>query len=68
MCFIKKRGESSIEAVVVFFLFDTPETLSGSSATVSFHKFIREEKPFNTPEELQKQLQIDRKQVDELIF
>ncbi len=68
MCFIKKRGESSLDAVVVFYLFDTPETLSGSSATVYFHKFIREEKPFNSPEELQKQLQIDREQVDELIF
>ncbi len=68
MCFIKKRGQSSIEAVVEFFLFDTPEILSGSSATVYFHKFIREEKHFYTPEEMQKQLQIDRAQVDELIF
>jgi riboflavin kinase / FMN adenylyltransferase len=68
MCFIKKRGESSIDAIVEFYLFDTPESLSGSSATVCFHKFIREEKPFSTLEELQKQLQIDRAQVDELIF
>lgn len=68
MCFIKKRGESSIEAVVDFYLFETPETLSGSSAIVYFHKFIREEKPFSTPEEMQKQLKIDRDQVDELIF
>jgi len=68
MCFIKKRGQSSIEAGVEFYLFDTPETLSGPSATVYFHKFIREEKPFNTPEELQKQLQIDRENMDELIF
>ncbi|MCX6248671.1 MAG: riboflavin biosynthesis protein RibF [Bacteroidetes bacterium] len=68
MCFIKKRGESSIDAVVEFYLFDTPESLNGSSATVCFHKFIREEKPFSTLEEMQKQLQIDRAQVDELIF
>ncbi len=68
MCFIKKRGQSSTEAVVDFYLFDTPEALSGSSATVYFHKFIREEKPFNTPEEMQQQLQIDQAQVDELIF
>jgi riboflavin kinase/FMN adenylyltransferase len=68
MCFIKKRGESSIDAVVDFYLFDKPESLSGASATVYFHKFIREERPFNTPEELQKQLLIDRAQVDELIF
>ena len=68
MCFIKKRGQSSIEAGVEFYLFDTPETLAGPSATVYFHKFIRKEKSFNTPEELQKQLQIDRAQVDELKF
>jgi len=68
MCFIKKRGRSSIDAVVDFYLFDTPEALSGSSATVYFHKFIREEKPFHTPEEMQRQLQIDRANVDELIF
>ena len=68
MCFIKKRGKSSIEAIVEFYLFDTPEKLSGTSATVYFHKFIREEKPFSTLEEMQKQLQIDRTQVDELIF
>ena len=68
MCFIKKRGQSSIEAVVDFHLFDAPDALSGPSATVYFHKFIRQEKPFNSPEEMQKQLQIDRAQVDELNF
>jgi len=54
--------------VVDFYLFDTPEVLSGLSATVYFHKFISQEKPFNSTEEMQKQLQIDRAQVDELIF
>jgi riboflavin kinase / FMN adenylyltransferase len=68
MCFIKKRGQSSLDAVVDFYLFDTPESLSGTSATVNFHKFIREEKPFHTAEEMQRQLQIDRAVVDELIF
>jgi riboflavin kinase / FMN adenylyltransferase len=68
MCFIKKSGNSSIDAVVEFYLFDRPEALSGTTATVNFHKFIREEKPFQSAEELRKQLQIDRLQVDELIF
>ncbi|MCX6243822.1 MAG: riboflavin biosynthesis protein RibF [Bacteroidetes bacterium] len=68
MCFIKKRGQSSIEAVVDFYLFDTPASLTGTSATVYFHKFIRDEIPFSTMEDLQKQLQIDRAVVDELIF
>ncbi len=68
MCFIKKRGVSSIDAVVDFHLFDKPEKLTGSSATVYFHKFIRGEKPFSTPEEMQNQLQIDRVQADEMNF
>jgi riboflavin kinase/FMN adenylyltransferase len=68
MCFLKKRGQSSLEAVVDFHLFDAPDALSGPGATVYFHKFIREEKTFNSPEEMQKQLQIDRAQVDELIL
>lgn len=68
MCFIRKRGQSSIDAKVDFYLFGTPEKLTGESAAVYFHKFIREEKPFRTPAELQRQLQIDRDQVDELIF
>ncbi len=46
MCFIRKRKESSIEAKVDFYLLDTPEKLSGESATVYFHKYIREEKHF----------------------
>ena len=68
MCFIKKRGESSIDAAVDFYLFDTPLSLSGSTATVYFHKFIREERPFNSAEELQKQLLVDKSQIEELIF
>ena len=68
MCFIKKRGASSIDAVVDFHLFEMPEKLTGSSATVYFHNFIREEKVFHSPEEMQKQLQTDREQADKLIF
>lgn len=68
MCFIRKRGASSIDAVVDFNLFDNPESLTGSSATVYFHQFIRKEKPFDTPEEMQKQLQADRAEVEKLNF
>lgn len=68
MCFIRKRGQSSVDAQVEFYLFDRPEALSGNDATVWFHKFIRDEKPLNSAEELEKQLQIDRQQIDELIF
>ena len=68
MCFIKKRGNSSVEALVEFFLFDKPEELSGRTATVFFHKRIREEKELHTPEELKAQLMIDKTQIDDLIF
>ncbi|MEI6900752.1 MAG: riboflavin kinase [Bacteroidota bacterium] len=68
MCFIKKRGNSSIEALVEFFLFDMPGNLTGHSATVFFHKRIRDVKELATPEELRSQLMIDRMQIDELIF
>jgi riboflavin kinase/FMN adenylyltransferase len=68
MCFIKKRGASSIDAVVDFHLFDMPEKLSGSSATVFFHNFIREARVFKTPEELREQLETDREQTINMIF
>ncbi len=68
MCFIKKRGTSSVDALVEFFLFDEPAQLSGHTATVFFHKMIRGEKNLATPEELKHQLLIDRAQVEELLF
>ena len=68
MCFIKKRGQSSVDALVEYYLFDNPEALSGNSATLYFHKRIREEKPLETVEQLKQQLLIDKAQIDELIF
>jgi riboflavin kinase / FMN adenylyltransferase len=68
MCFIRKRGGSSIDALVEYYLFDNPETLSGTSATLFFHKRIREEKTLETVEQLKQQLLIDKAQIDELIF
>ena len=57
-----------MDALVEFFLFDQPEELSGRTATVFFHKRIREEKELHTPEELKAQLVIDQSQIDDLIF
>lgn len=68
MCFIKKRGESSVEALVEYYLFDMPEKMSGNTATLFFHKRIRDEKPLQTAEQLRQQLLIDREQIDEMIF
>lgn len=67
ICFIKKRGSSSIDAVVDFHLFEMPEKLSGTSATVYFHNFIREELVFGTPEEMRMQLEADREQAEKQI-
>jgi riboflavin kinase / FMN adenylyltransferase len=68
MCFIKKKGDRSTDALVEFYLFELPGELSGKTATVLFHKRIREEKVLNTPEELKKQLLIDKSYIDDLIF
>jgi riboflavin kinase / FMN adenylyltransferase len=68
MCFIKKRGESSIDALVEFHLFEQPDVLAGNTATLFFHKRIREEMPLGTVEQLKQQLLIDKAQIDELIF
>jgi riboflavin kinase / FMN adenylyltransferase len=68
MCFIKKRGESSVDALVEYYLFDNPQVLCGTSATLYFHKRIRDEKPLETTEQLKQQLLIDKAQIDELIF
>jgi riboflavin kinase / FMN adenylyltransferase len=68
MCFIKKRGDSSTDAIVEFFLLDEPKELSGDVATVFFHKRLRDEKDLTDPNDLRQQLLIDRSQIDELIF
>jgi riboflavin kinase / FMN adenylyltransferase len=68
MCFIKKRGKSSIDALVEYCIFDKPETLAGNSATLFFHKLIRKERPLETIDQLKQQLLMDKAQIDELIF
>ena len=68
MCFIKKRGESSVDALVEYYLFDNPDALAGNSVTLFFHKRIRDEKPLETTEQLKQQLLTDKEQIDELIF
>jgi riboflavin kinase / FMN adenylyltransferase len=68
MCFIRRKGTSSVDATVEFYLFDKAENLSGKTVTLHFHKWIREEKTLNTPDELREQLEADRAQIDEMIF
>ena len=68
MCFIRKNHSSPIDTLVEIHLFESFGSIEGEVVTVHFHKYIREERPLGNIEELKKQLQIDKNQVDELIF
>jgi riboflavin kinase/FMN adenylyltransferase len=68
MCFIRKNEEIPLNTEVEVHLFETYGQIEGQVVTLLFHKHMREEKILTTPEELKKQLTIDKNQVDELIF
>jgi riboflavin kinase / FMN adenylyltransferase len=68
MCFIRKNEDSPLDTLVEVHLLESYGTIEGQVGTLLFHKRIREERNLSTPEELKKQLTIDRNQVDELIF
>jgi riboflavin kinase/FMN adenylyltransferase len=68
LCFIKKKGPLSNDAVVEFYLFNRPAEFSGTTVTVLFHTFMREEMNFAGPDALKAQLMIDQSKVDDLIF
>ncbi len=68
MCFIRKNEENPINTLVEVHLLESYGMIDGQLVTVLFHKRIREERALNTPEDLKKQLTIDRNQVEELIF
>lgn len=68
MCFIRKNQESPIQTLVEVHLVEGHENLEGRVLTLYFHKRLREEKTMNTMEDLRNQLQIDKKNIDELIY
>ena len=68
MCFIRKNEESPLDTLVEVHLLECYGNIEGDIGTLLFHKRIREERTIESPEELKKQLTIDRNQVDELIF
>jgi riboflavin kinase / FMN adenylyltransferase len=68
MCFIRKNEASPIDTLVEVHLLEPYGSIEGQVGTLLFHKRIREERNLGTPEELRKQLTIDRNEVDELIF
>ena len=68
MCFIRKNEKSTLDTLVEVHLLESYGCIEGQIGTLLFHKRIREERVLNTPEDLKRQLTIDRDQVDELIF
>jgi riboflavin kinase/FMN adenylyltransferase len=68
MCFIRKNDVMPLDTLVEVHLLESYGYIEGQVGTLLFHKRIREERILSTPDELRKQLTIDRDQVDELIF
>ena len=68
MCFIRKNQESPIDTLVEVHLTESDEQLENKVLSLYFHKRLREEKTMTSLEDLKKQLQIDKSQIDELIF
>ena len=68
MCFIRKNVDSPLDTLVEVHLLESYGSIEGEVGTLLFHKRIREERNLANPEDLKKQLTIDRNQVDELIF
>jgi len=68
MCFIRKNPDSPINTLVEVHLTDPGEQLDNKVLSLYFHKRMREEKTIHSPEDLRKQLMIDKEQINELIF
>ena len=68
MCFIRKNEESPIDTLVEIHLTEGDEHLDDKVLSLYFHKRLREERTMASIEDLRKQLQIDKSQIDELIF
>ncbi|MFZ4523354.1 MAG: bifunctional riboflavin kinase/FMN adenylyltransferase [Bacteroidales bacterium] len=68
MCFIRKNTDAPLDTLIEVHLLENYGSIEGEIGTLLFHKRIREERILTTPEDLKRQLTIDRNQVDELIF
>lgn len=68
MCFIRKNEEKPLDTLVEIHLLESYGSIEGEVGTLLFHKRIREERIISSPDDLKRQLTIDRHQVDELIF
>lgn len=68
LCFIRKNEESPIDTLVEVHLIGSNEQLANKVLALYFYKRIREERTMNSIEDLRKQLQIDKAQIDELSF
>ena len=65
---VRKNEDLPLETLIEVHLLEEYGSIEGETATLLFHKRIREERILATTDDLKKQLTIDRNQVDELIF
>jgi len=68
MCFIRKNTLQPLETLVEVHLFENYGNIENAIVTLLFHKRMREERIFQNTEDLQKQLKVDKDEIDELIF
>jgi len=68
MCFVRKNELNPLDTLVEVHLFENYGNIEGEIVTLLFHRRIREERIFQTTEDLQKQLNLDKNAIDELIF
>ncbi len=68
MCFIRKNTLYPLETLVEVHLFESYGNIEEEIVTLLFHKRMREERIFQNTADLQKQLTLDKSEIDELIF
>lgn len=68
MCFIRKNTLHPLETLVEVHLLESYGNIEEEIVTLLFHKRMREERIFQNTADLQKQLTLDKSEIDELIF
>ena len=63
-----RAGTDSLIPRVDVHLFSEPESLNHKLVNVCFHKRIRDELDFSSPDAMQKQLEHDRQEIEDLIY
>ncbi len=59
---------NAIQPLIYLHMIDFPNDAAGKTATINFHKRLRDQMDFENDTDLGRQLDIDRRQVEELIY